>query len=41
MKSRNGRPIKRNYCAFWRADNSGNYVEAFADILKAKFAEKV
>lgn len=34
---RNGKPIKRNYCAFWKADNSGYYVEEFADILKAKF----
>lgn len=34
---RNGKPIKRNYCAFWKADNSGYYVEEFADILKSKF----
>lgn len=34
---RGGRPIKRNYCAFWKADNSGYYVEEFADILKDKF----
>lgn len=34
---RNGRPIKRNYCAFWKADNSGYYIEEFADILKSKF----
>lgn len=34
---RNGKPIKRNYCAFWKADNSGYYIEEFADILKAKF----
>lgn len=34
---RNGKPIKRNYCAFWKADNSGYYVEEFAGILKAKF----
>lgn len=30
-------PIKRNYCAFWKKDNSGYYVEEFADILKRKF----
>lgn len=30
-------PIRRNYCAFWRADNSGYYIEEFADILKEKF----
>ncbi len=35
---RNGKPIKRNYCAFWKADNSGYYIEEFADILKSKFS---
>ena len=35
--TRKGKPIKRNYCAFWKTDNSGYYVEDFADILKAKF----
>lgn len=34
---RGGKPIRRNYCAFWKADNSGYYVETFAEILKAKF----
>ena len=34
---RKGRPIKRNYCAFWKADNSGYYIEGFADILKSQF----
>lgn len=34
---RRGKPIKRNYCAFWKADNSGYYIENFADILKAQF----
>lgn len=34
---RKGRPIKRNYCAFWKADNSGYYIEDFADILKSQF----
>jgi DNA-binding transcriptional LysR family regulator len=34
---RNGRPIRRNYCAFWKADNSGYYIEEFADILRTKF----
>ena len=29
--------ITRNYCAFWKQDNSGYYVEEFADILKRKF----
>lgn len=36
---RSGRPIRRNYCAFWKADNSGYYIEEFAEILKAKFSE--
>lgn len=34
---RNGKPIQRNYCAFWKADNSGFYIEEFAEILKSKF----
>lgn len=29
--------IKRNYCAFWKKDNSGYYIEEFADILKKQF----
>lgn len=29
--------ITRNYCAFWKRDNSGYYVEEFADMLKSKF----
>lgn len=29
--------IHRNYCAFWKKDNSGYYVEEFADILKSQF----
>lgn len=29
--------ITRNYCAFWKRDNSGYYVEEFADMLKRKF----
>lgn len=35
--TRKGKPIKRNYCAFWKADTSGHYVGDFADILKSKF----
>lgn len=31
-------PIMRNYCAFWKKDNSGYYVEGFAELLKAQFA---
>lgn len=30
-------PVKRTYCAFWRKDNSGYYVEEFAEILKSMF----
>ncbi len=29
--------ITRKYCAFWKKDNSGYYVEEFADILKSMF----
>ncbi len=35
--TRKEKPVKRNYCAFWKADNSGYYIEDFADILKAQF----
>lgn len=34
---RGGSQITRNYCAFWKRENSGYYVEEFADILKRKF----
>lgn len=30
-------PVLRNYCLFWKPDNSGFYVETFADILKTQF----
>ena len=30
-------PILRNYCAFWKKDNSSCYVEEFAKLLKAQF----
>lgn len=29
--------MKRNYCAFWRKDNSGYYTEEFGAILKKQF----
>ena len=29
--------ITRNYCAFWKKDNSGYYIEEFAEMLKAQF----
>lgn len=35
--TRKGKPVRRNYCAFWSTDNSGYYAEEFADILKSFF----
>lgn len=29
--------ITRNYCAFWKTDNSGYYIEEFAEMLKLQF----
>ena len=29
--------IKRTYCAFWKKDNSGYYIEEFAEILRSMF----
>jgi len=34
-----GEPLTRSYYAFWKLDNSGWYVEEFADILKAQFEQ--
>ena len=34
---RNGKPITRNYCAFWKADSTNQHIEAFAKLLKAEF----
>ena len=34
---RNGRQIKRNYCAFWRKERSNYYIEEFAEILRKRF----
>lgn len=31
--------IRRNYCLFWKKDNSGYYIEEFADILKRKYEQ--
>ena len=36
---RNDRPITRHYCAFWKVDNSGYYIEEFARILKDIFSQ--
>lgn len=35
--NRSGKQLTRNYCAFWKEDNSGYYVEEFAEILKQQF----
>lgn len=35
--TRNGQPVKKTYCAFWKKDNSGYYVEEFAELLKNRF----
>lgn len=34
---RNGEPILKSYCIFWRKENPNCYVEEFADILKMQF----
>lgn len=34
---RNNANITKTYCAFWRKDNSGYYIEEFADLLKKQF----
>ena len=33
------RPIVRVYCAFWKKNKTGYYIEEFADILRKKFTE--
>lgn len=35
---RGDEPIKRNYCAFWKKENTKKLSEEFAEILKGKFA---
>mgnify|MGYP004487395699 FL=1 len=34
---RKGTPVRKTYCAFWKKDNSGYYIEEFAEILKSCF----
>jgi DNA-binding transcriptional LysR family regulator len=34
---RNGKPIKRTYCVFWKADHASDPIERFAKILKSEF----
>ena len=36
---RNGRQILRNYCAFWKKEQSNYYVEEFAETLKNLFGK--
>lgn len=35
--TRSGEPVTKTYCAFWKKDNSGYYIEDFADMLKEEF----
>ena len=34
---RNGEQVTKIYCAFWKKDNSGYYIEEFADMLQNQF----
>lgn len=38
---RRGRQVYRRYCAFWNLDNSGYYIEEFAEMLKKQFPEQL
>lgn len=35
--TRGNQPIRKTYCAFWKKDNSGYYIENFAELLKSCF----
>lgn len=35
---RNGEPVTKTYCAFWKKDNSGYYIEEFTELLKEAFS---
>ena len=37
--TRSNDPIRQNYCAFWKRDNTNGYAEEFARLLKARFAK--
>lgn len=39
LLKRKGKPILRNYCAFWKANNSGCYIESFAGLLQSYFEQ--
>ena len=32
-----GEPVRKSYCAVWRKDNSGYYIEDIAEMLKKIF----
>ena len=34
---RNGEPVTKTYCVFWKKSNSGYYIEEFAQMLKEMF----
>lgn len=34
---RGSQQLKRNYCAFWKKDNSGYYIEEFGEMLKSQY----
>lgn len=36
---RGEKQIMRNYCAFWKTDNSGYYIEEFAEMFKSNFRD--
>lgn len=35
--TRNNQSIRKTYCAFWKKDNLGYYIEDFAEMLKSFF----
>ena len=37
--TRDGEQVRRTYCAFWKKDNPGKWMEPFAALLKAQFAD--
>ena len=34
---RNGEPIRRTYCAFWKKDNANPYTKPFSALLREQF----
>lgn len=39
--TKRGNIIKRTYCAFWKVDNSGYYVETFAELFISDYGVAV